>query len=144
MVNDAEHIGGIHALGSLGEVGEVNKVKILAGHVGNNLRSGQAELVENELGFRSGSALSGGLHVLAEFFVQVRDSNGRNDTVGIRIHVADNKSGHTVPPLEVSIWQRTRVWNTAFLKTLLKIAQAQQNAKSPDKRFYVFFGFSLI
>ena len=55
MVNDAEHIGGIHALGSLGEVGEVNKVKILAGHVGNNLRSGQAELVENELGFRSGS-----------------------------------------------------------------------------------------
>lgn len=67
MVNDAEHIGGIHALGSLGEVGEVNKVKILAGHVGNNLRSGQAELVENELGFRSGSALSGGLHVLAEF-----------------------------------------------------------------------------
>ena len=90
VISDTEHTGGIHSLGGLSQIGIVHQIQILASHVGNNLGSGETELLEHEFGFRSGRALSGRGNVQTALAVQVGGGNGRNDAVGIRIHVTNN------------------------------------------------------
>ena len=95
MVVDADDLARGQVVQALGQVGVVDQDDLLVGGVGDDLRSGHAELFQHESAFGVERALGGGLGFHALFAHQISHGNGGGDGIGVRIFVTNDIHGHS-------------------------------------------------
>ena len=101
VVNNAQHISFSKTLGALSEVREVHQIHVLARHIINNGRCGQAKGIQHKLGVGGRSALSGSGNSQATLGVNISGGKSRNGAVSVWIHVTKNNCGHNYFPPKI-------------------------------------------